>query len=335
MMKFSPLSRSTAFCTLLLSLFVFALTGCGTDVGAITTTVAPLANEDIDKPCGYDIVLDGTTGVQQGVLVMFERGDTNDLYKDPTFRSAVQALHYAIVWAHQCNTRSNGGIQADGAQGPARMLFVALSNLAQITGHPELATNGVVLYGFSAAGVLASTTANTHPDRLLGLIQYAAGAQYLDLDKVQISPAVATLPALIMANADDNASGTARSHRYFQRGRALGAPWAYAVQNDTGHCCNLSTRSMVIPWLQAIAASNASTSSKPVTGKQRAQSGTLSHFVCTPDGVSDPFGEANCSFTAASLGTAPVTTPQEDSGWLPDLATGNAWLNWVTSSTTN
>ena len=167
------------------------------------------------------------------------------------------------------------------------------------------------------------------------MVQYAAGAQYIDLDNVAVSPAAAALPALLMANADDDASGTARSHRYFQRGRALGAPWAYAVQNATGHCCNLSTRSVVIPWLQAIAAANASTTSALITGKQRPQNGTLSHFLCTPNGVTGPDDEPNCSFTAASLGTAPMDSLQEDNGWLPDLTSGNAWLTWVTSKTTN
>ncbi len=305
------------------------LAGCGGDVVEFASLVQPLPGEDVARACRFDLVLGPATEVQRGVLVLYQRGDTEDLYKDGTLRAAMQSLGYTIVWAHECDARSTGDLQADASEGPARMLFAALDELASSTGHAELRTAGVVLYGFSAAGVLTATMAKVHPERLLGTIQYAAGSAYLDLDTVEVSEAAAAVPTLVLANAEDDKSGTSRSYRYFERGRAAGAPWAYAVQNGTGHCCTLSTRDLVLPWISALAKSSTGTD----VAARAAQAGTPSWFVCAPDGVKDSQGETDCRFTAAGLG--PETGVAETSGWLPDGATAAAWLAWVTSPGTN
>ena len=310
----------------------FALAGCGSDVTQVgwSVTIAPLAGEDILGPCTYDLTLEPIGQVQQGILVLFDRADTSTLYMDKTFRNAALALHYAILFAHQCPSASSGDIQEDAAKGQGRMLFAALSQLAQVTNHPELETTGMILYGFSAAGVLTATMANDYPARMLGTIQYAAGSIYVNLDNVQVG-AAGVMPTLILANADDPAAGTSRSFHYFQRGRAVGAPWAYAVQNDTQHCCTLSTRDVILPWIEAVVAANAPS----VSGTKAISAGTMSYFVCTPDGVADNYGYVDCRFTTAGLGDGSVASPQSQSGWLPSQASGDAWLAWVTNPSTN
>lgn len=317
-------------------LLAAALTGCGSGILQLSsTTVAPLASEDIAGPCRYDIDNMGAEA-QQGILVLFERGDTSALYQDPSFRQAIHALHYTVVWAHECLSLSENNLQPDATKGQTRMLFAALSNLASLTNHPELATTGVILYGFSAAGVLTASMANDHPDRLLGTIQYAAGSAYVNLDSISVSTAAASIPTLILANAQDRASGTSRSYRYFQRGRALGAHWAYGVQNATNHCCNLSTRNVVLAWIQSVAASNVSAAvAQNAAAAAPAGPGALSHFLCSPDGVKDGQGEINCEFVAAGLGQGSTGSMQGSTGWLPDQTAATAWLAWVTNPTTN
>ncbi len=316
----------------LLILCALTVSGCGSGYAALTsTTVAPLATEDMVYPCQFDLTLSSSTEVQQGVLVMYARADTDTLYNDPAFRDVVKTLHYSILWAHECNAKSFTDLQANADQGPARMLFTALAQLSDLTGHTELASARVVLYGFSAAGVLTASMVNVHPDRVLGAIQYAAGSTYVNLDSIPASAAAVAIPRLILANAADPDSGTSRSYRYFQRGRAQGAPWAYAVQNATGHCCNLSTRSLVVPWLQWVAGAGSVTKATAPGG---VSSGVLSWFTCSPNGVKDFQGETDCGISAAKLG--PTAAPGSvDNGWLPDQTTAEAWLAWVTNASTN
>ncbi len=325
------LSRTDCFLFALCSSFV--LTGCGSTVKeeATSVTIPSLSSEDVVPSCTYDLTLDPKGQKPVGLIVMFARGDTNQLYADMKFREAAWSLHYGVLWVHECFAASFYDLQADAAKGPGRMLFAAISQLAQLTKQPELETAGVILYGFSAAGVLVSTMANDYPDRILGVVQYASGSSYVNLDKVVLG-AAAKIPTLNLANADDTAAGTARSFHYFQRGRKLNAPWAYGVQNGTQHCCNLSTESIFLPWMRAIAAANAATATPSLAASVDA--GTLTHFVCTPDGISDSSGEPDCKFTKASVGgLSPI--PAEQSGWLPDGASGSAWLAWVTNPGTN
>jgi hypothetical protein len=312
-------SRVLGVCLpLLASLF----SGCGASGAPASVAISALPGEDLSGPCRYELSMAQASHTQRGVLVLYERGDSELLYNDATLRQSMAALDYSILWAYQCNAKSTGDLQADASKGPARMLFSALTQLALKSGHSELATNSIILYGFSAAGVLTATMANTQPERLIGTIQYAAGSSAVDLDDVAISTAATRIPTLILANALDGQSGTARSLDYFQRGRSMGAGWAYAVQKNTTHCCNLSTLGIFLPWVKQIAGMGVG-----------ADSGALTSFVCTPDGVVDAQGDIDCDFTAAKLG---VAIPDIGvSGWLPSGETGQAWLAWVTSPRTN
>ncbi len=301
-----------------------SLLGCGTIVklDTLATTVAPLSSEDLSGPCRYELLLPEESAPQVAVLVIFERGDSLKLFEDADLREVTTELHITTIFAHQCNSRSTGDLQADATKGPARALFAALTQFSALTQHPELARSPVLLYGFSAAGVLAITLTQAEPSRVLGAIPYAAGSGYLSLDNVPVSSGGAEVPMLMMANSVDSVVGTHRTLDYFDRGRSVGAPWAYAVQNDTGHCCNLSVKPLMIPWIRAIA-----------TLRTPAAPGELVSFHCTPDGVKDSYGLTDCRFTSAGPGVP--MSPEEESGWLPDSLSVGAWLAWVTGTGTN
>ena len=92
-MNVSVLRRCLSLLGLLCLCFV--LNGCGSDVTEVgwTVTVAPLAGEDILAPCTYNLLLEPIGQVQQGILVLFARGDTDQLYMDKTFRESALAIH--------------------------------------------------------------------------------------------------------------------------------------------------------------------------------------------------------------------------------------------------
>ena len=320
------------------------VSGCGLSLAAptATTEVTPLATDDLVASCSYDLMLQEPKAAVKGLLVIFERGDSKELYNDLLVRQTVGALGFGIIFAHECDARSSGDLQSDASKGPARALIMAIDQFAVARNHPEFKTAGMVLYGFSAAGVLTATMANTIPMRMIGAIEYAPGSKYTDLDDVAVSSAAARIPTLILANARDEDAGTTRNYNYFLRGRATGMlPWGYAVQNATDHCCNLSTRNLILPWIQAIAAQQTSVASTNVDPQPFAPSkatgeppvGALGQFTCTPDGVVDAQGQIDCGFTSASLGISGGSS--EQTVWLPDTTTATAWLTWATNPVTN
>ena len=347
--------RHVGACARLCALMVMlvTLTGCGMIVGNPGTTinVAALPGEDISSTCRFDLYLNATKTAagakikQAAVLVIYERGDSQDLFADPQIQEMATNLHMVVVFARECDSPTTGEFQPDATKGPGRMLFAALAQFATEAGYPEVATAKVVLSGFSAAGVLSTTMANAYPDRILGFIPFAAGSDVLDLDTVPVTARAAQIPALVLANAYDPKSGVQRSLRYFQRGYAQGAPWGFGVQNNTGHCCTLSTRDLMIPWVTALmqplltpgtpfttGTARLATAS-PVNWAAQAAQGPTVRFYCYTDGYQDSYYEDNCWIPSASI--LPVTTGGPESAWLPDAASADAWLKWVTSPGTN
>ena len=108
-----------------------------------------------------------------------------------------------MVFAHECDAQSTGAFQADASRGPGRILFLALSKLAASSGHAELAFTGVILFGYSAAGVLTATMVNEQPDRILGAIEYIPGDVYVNIAQVPTTKQAGQVPTLILANAQD------------------------------------------------------------------------------------------------------------------------------------
>ncbi len=324
----------------LLASALTALTGCGgTVISGLGTSVATLPTDDLQSPCTYELQLatgaNAATVTQAGVLVIFERGDSVNLFNDTKIQTMAQGLHLAMIFARECDAASTGDLQPDATKGPGRALFVALSQLGATTGHPELTNAPIILFGFSAAGVLSTTLANAYPTRVLGVVPYAAGSAHYDLDDLVVSTGASHIPMLILANAQDTASGTQRSYSYFQRGWATGAPWAYAVQNMTGHCCTLTTRDVTIAWITALLQTQASTGSNgqfsltvPASPAPPAV-----RFLCKPNGITDAQEDINCQFASASV--LPSTAGGPTAGWLPNAAASTAWLSWVTNTGTN
>jgi hypothetical protein len=113
---------------------------------------------------------------------------------------------------------------------------------------------------------------------------------------------------------------------FFTQGWNKGAPWGRAVQPGVGHCCAISTKPVILPWIAAVATLRLGNSNQLENVSQAM--GVFTNYTCTPNGIWDVTGYQDCQFTAASLipGGSSIANAQ---GWLPDAATGMAWLKWV------
>ena len=313
-----------------------ALTGCGggefpLNTGSgLTTSVAPLKGEDLAGPCVYDLSIFDASVPIRGVLVIFDRADSNQVAANAQVRGLAASMNFALLFPHQCNAASYGDIQVNAAKGPGRAMTSALNQLAIQTDHPELIYAPLVLYGFSAAGVLSATMANQMPSRVLGVVIFAGASPYVQLNQVTPTKAALSIPFLLLSSDADIAAGTSRDQMFFNAGWAAGAPWSWAVQHNVGHCCAASTIPIILPWIAGLGTQRLS--STGAIAAVNATAGQMNLFTCTPSGVWDVTGYQNCEFTYAAQGGAfPTQRPAGSAGWLPDQASAAAWLAWVTA----
>lgn len=330
-----------------LAMGVAALTGCGTVVQPYLpqTSVAALPGEDLQGPCLYSLRL--VTGpppspgappalvTQTGVLVVYERGDSSTVFADERLIAMAQQLHLAMMFAYECDAVSYADLQVNATQGPGRALFTALSQFAISTNHPELNSANLVLFGFSAAGYLSVTMTNAYPSRVLGAIPFAPASAEIDLDGVAVSASAAGVPMLILANGEDIDAGTQRPINLYLRGWSQGAPWGFAVQNGTGHCCTDSAVPLMVPWITGLLQQQTATSASGLAAPRPQPNPAVPvvRFDCVPDGQVDVFYNNVCAFPSASI--LPSVSGGPYSGWMPDAASAQAWLQWVKNAGTN
>src|SRR5207302_1019617 len=159
----------------------------------------------------------------------------------------------ALLFPFHCRAKAYEDMDVDPSRGIGRALFAALSQLAQSSGHQELASARLILLGFSGAGALVARLPGYAPDRVIAAIPADAGHfNPLGIDTVTLSLEALAVPQLILTGSADHVSGTERPYEYFRKYFAKGAPWAFVIQNKTPHCCVINAKKLILLWTEAI-----------------------------------------------------------------------------------
>jgi hypothetical protein len=144
---------------------------------ALQTSVAPLPDEDLKTPCGYELTLLDPARPVQAVWVIFDRGrDMLRYYGDPDVHAFALRHHWALLFPFHCPAKSYtapgeaGEMNVDPSKGLGRALFTALIQLADRAHHPELTSSKLILLGFSGTGSLVARFAGFAPDRMAAVI---------------------------------------------------------------------------------------------------------------------------------------------------------------------
>jgi dienelactone hydrolase len=310
------------------------------------TSVAPQFDEDLASACRYEITLTDPSRTVKGVWVIFDRGrDMLRYYGDPDVQRFAQLHDWALLLPFHCAAKSysaldeRGDMNMDPGKGIGRALFAALTQLAQSSHHPELASSKLILLGFSGTGSLVGRLAGYAPDRVLAVI--ATGPGHFDplgVDTITLSPQAAAIPELIITGSADAISGTRRPYAYFRRYFDQGAPWTFIVQNKTPHCCIINAKALALQWLDAVVIQHLTRTSgwygfiKTVTSETAdcpAPYPPADPIWCR--GTKDSWGGDNWSVSAATMARRP-DPPREmiPAGWLPTRAFAKKWLTFVT-----
>jgi hypothetical protein len=308
------------------------------------TSIAPQPDEDLAAACRYEITLMNPSRNVQGVWVIFERSrDMLRYYQDADVRAFARRHHLALLFPFHCRSKSEtgGDMNVDPSHGIGRALFSALSQLAQTSSHPELASAKLILLGFSGTGSLVGRLAEYAPDRVLAVIPTDPGHfDPLGVDTINLSPKAAAIPHLILTGSADAVSGTQRPYAYFRRYFDQGAPWTFIVQNNAPHCCIMNAKVLILEWLDAVVVQRV----KRAAGWYGFIKSQPSAATDCPDQSSparpswcrstkDTWGGANWSVTAATIDKR--SDPPDGmmpSGWLPTDTFAKQWLSFVTQS---
>ena len=313
-------------------------------VATFETSVAPRADEDIAEACKYEMTVTAPSRRIKGVWVIFERSlGTLQYYRDADVRAFARRHDLALLFPFHCRSKSDtsGDINVDPRRGLGRTLFAALVQLAERSGHPELASAKLILLGFSGTGSLVARMTEYAPDRVIASIPtHPAHGDPFGMDTLTLPREAAAIPQLILVGSADAVSGTQRPYDYFRRHFDEGAPWTFVVQNRVPHCCIMNAKALMLEWLNAVVVRRLTRATgrygfiaiepTDATGCP-GQTVPVRTSLCL--GSKDDWGGQNWSVSSASVERRLVPSQGlMPAGWLPTDAFGQHWKSFVTQS---
>ncbi|WP_406697418.1 hypothetical protein V5E97_01035 [Singulisphaera sp. Ch08] len=202
----------------------------------------------------------------------------------------------------------------------------ALDELAESSGHAELATVPWCLWGHSGGAIWASLMQISDPERVVGVWLRSGSAlgawEKDDLPKPAIPKAVYEVPVMCNPGTKENAdkrfddawTGTLSTFRAY---REQGAPIAFAPDPRTKHECG-DSRYLAIPFFDACLAARLPDKGSRVK--------TLKPFQLTQGWLAPCLGDT-------AVPAAEYRDDPEAANWLPNERIAKAWMEYVKTGT--
>jgi dienelactone hydrolase len=305
------------------SLLAFAGTGLCQRPFEVTTKVDPLPGEDPAHACQYTLVIPDSRHPVRAAWIIFDRGlDFTQFFQSRQAKGFAAAQHLALVFAFHCRAKQIEDMNVEPAKGIGRALITALDQFALSASHAELRSTPLLAKGWSGAASLAGRLAAFEPNRFMAGILYEPGqCEPLGMDTIDLSWAAFLKPQLIIAGGSDDHVGTERPYRYFKRYFDQGAPWTFAIQNKTPHCCLQNAQNLILEWLNGVL------NSRPDL-QEAARFGYL-NIERSP--VVDGWRQHTFNAVNARVGSDRCQADDEEvcAGWLPGDAAARTWLAFV------
>lgn len=322
----------------LLILFILTSAAHG-ETTRYLTTVSPLPSENIAQPCRYELVISDSSKPVRAVWVIFDRGrDLLRIYNHLEVTPFLRKNRLALMMPFHCrekrgtpNDEPGNDMDMEPKDGLGRALFAALTQFADSSRHPEIATSKLILLGFSGTGSLVARLVAFAPERIVASISSAPGHwKPLGIESVILSPDALVVPQLIIANSEDKPSGTNRPYQYFLKYSRLGAPMAFILQNGVPHCCIVNAEDLIVSWVGDIIRER-KPDAKGDLRKVRESRG-LYLFLKVQDGsTKDENGNKDWIATDGIVQrkSQPIPSNYIAAGWMPTKRLASAWLHFV------
>jgi dienelactone hydrolase len=208
---------------------------------------------------GFLIHLPPGTGLYRGAMVVIHGGNVDSrpmlrgefAYYDPfplsgdvtEYRRRVllfaEQKRLVVVTAQFNSTSEPNATRYDD-------MVVAMNQVAQQSGHSELAHAAFLLHGHSLGACSAYGFTRLHAERIVGVI----ASKGLCAESVD-SGAAAAVPIYLIVGENDNTVSASQILSVFTNNRAAGAPWSYGVEAGAGHA-QVTNHDLLFGWLGTI-----------------------------------------------------------------------------------
>ena len=240
-------------------------------------------------------------------IIPIDYGNGHAVYDSPEWRKLAGGIDAALVRVRFSSVDSmNRGLSTIKWD----LLSPVLTRLAEESGHSELASAPLILWGHSGAGGAASSLVAIHPERVVGFIRYNSGPVSGDLS------IVSKVPSLLISGGRDTTAAPSAAEGLWKSGRAIGAPWTFAIQKEAVHgegTKDLPTATkLMTSWTAGV-----------VSHRLPADRPSLRDVTVSSGWLGDNRTGAIAPYTSFSGDKAMAS-------WLPDEATARAWQELYT-----
>lgn len=259
----------------------------------------------------YRGVLFTVTGSNYDALALL-RGDVTpypEFVRESLLRYSEAMIEFARTHSFALLVAQTVSLSDPWGAGGSAAILNSLRTIATESGRPELAEAPLLLNGYSAGACAALDFLLEHAQRVIGFIfqKFAVCLPGLDASRAL------SVPAYFFAGREDPvvSDGEDRILETFDKHRALGAMWAMALDDHTGHGM-VANNDLLFDWMVEVTrlrVPETSSGSAPVQLRPLAES---TGWVGHPQTFS--IAEYPC-FTGA----------RETASWLPSLATARDW----------
>ena len=173
------------------------------------------------------------------VLVPGSNGDGRPMAGDPFWQAFADRNAVGLVACRFTDKPHDQGFIEDYvnvSQGSGQALLDGLAALADSSGHAELSSAPLLLWGMSAGGEFDYEFASWKPDRVAAFVVNKGGIYYTAL----ASRAARQVPALLFTGGKDLASRIQTITGLFAVNRRGGALWALTEEPGAGHAVGQS-----------------------------------------------------------------------------------------------
>jgi hypothetical protein len=183
----------------------------------------------------------GQKPVESVIVVLSHGVGAGRVYPDARWRGLAERVNAALLLLNLQQQQPPGEnienrpiadqVVRNAAAGGADGLVTLLNRFAADSGHNELRTVPLLFWGSSASGSFGTTFAMLQPTRTIGLVRYKSHSRNLKIDVESLR----TIPVLLLAGGADPVAGSEDAEQLWRQGRAVEAPWTFAIQPGQGH----------------------------------------------------------------------------------------------------
>jgi poly(3-hydroxybutyrate) depolymerase len=194
---------------------------------------APGANYDKAE---FRLWLPDTPGPVRALVLLVpgSNGDGRGQVDDPFWQAFATERRLALVgcrFTDKAHDQMFLEEYVDVSRGSGQALLDALGALAARSGHPEIATSPMLLWGMSAGGEFNYEFTAWKPERVIAFVVNKGNVYYTAL-----APAAARqVPGILFTGETDLAFRINAVNGLFAINRRAGALWAYAMEPGVGH----------------------------------------------------------------------------------------------------